>query len=190
MPTATRTVEPGMTAGILLAGGLSSRMGRDKTQLPWQGQTLLTHMQALLISAGAEPVRISGDHPALGGVPDSVPRCGPLGGLHSVVQTLPDGLAWVVPVDMPHLDVRLLWQLRTEGDAACVVFADHPMPMLLRIDPSSRALLAAMVADANGPRSLRSLQRRLGARELPLPAGAERCLFNCNTPEQWKELVS
>ncbi|WP_232148548.1 molybdenum cofactor guanylyltransferase [Stenotrophomonas sp. SY1] len=189
MPMATPTVECGTTAGIVLAGGLSSRMGRDKAQLPWQGRTLLTHMRALLASAGADPVRISGNHPDMGGVPDLVPRCGPLGGLYSVVTTLEDGPAWVVPVDMPYLDVHLLWQLRAATSATCTVFAEYPLPMLLHINPFSRQLLAEMLADPYGPRSLRSLQRRLGAVELALPADAAACLFNCNTPEQWKEIA-
>ncbi len=191
MTTATPTAEPGPArpAGIVLAGGLSRRMGRDKTQLRWQGRTLLEHMRALLFQAGAGTVHVSGDHPGFGGIPDAVPGCGPLGGLYSVVATLADGPAWVVPVDMPQLHVGLLRQLQAAADARCVVFAGHPLPMLLQITPASRALLADMVADADGPRSLRSLQRRLEVRELPLPTGAAAALFNCNTPEQWKELV-
>jgi molybdopterin-guanine dinucleotide biosynthesis protein A len=187
-PDAERNAGTGI-AGIVLAGGLSSRMGCDKSQLRWQGRTLLSHMQALLLDAGADPVRISGNHPALGGIPDMVPRCGPLGGLHSVLTSLADGPAWVVPVDMPYLDGQLLWQLRSAGRSACAVFAGYPLPMLLPVNHTSRALLAAMVSDPHGPRSLHSLQRRLGVVELPLPEAAGNCLFNCNTPEQWKELA-
>ncbi|UUS13945.1 NTP transferase domain-containing protein [Stenotrophomonas sp. CD2] len=67
----------GAINGIVLAGGLSSRMGRDKALLPWKGRTLLEHMRGLLLQAGAGRVWVSGDYPAFGGIPDQVARCGP-----------------------------------------------------------------------------------------------------------------
>lgn len=82
MSTITPTDLPAM-AGIVLAGGLSSRMGQDKALLRWQGRSLLAHMCALLQAAGAQTLRVSGSYPVLPGVesvPDLVPRCGPLGG--------------------------------------------------------------------------------------------------------------
>ncbi len=176
-------------AGIVLAGGLSSRMGRDKAQLPWQGQTLLAHMHGLLKRAGATIVRVSGDYPAFDGVADTVERCGPLGGLFSVVATLPDGPAWVVPVDMPQLDIALLRQLRDAPPAACVIFAGQPLPMRLEISAASRAVLQSMIEDPDGPRSLHALQRRLGVLELPVAVAAAASLVNCNTPEQWEALA-
>ncbi len=102
--------------GIVLAGGLSSRMGRDKALLPWQGRTLLEHMRGVLKQAGAGRVWVSGNYPAFGGVPDCVARCGPLGGLYSVAMQMPDGPAWVVPVDTPRMTPALL--LRLQADQA------------------------------------------------------------------------
>lgn len=177
-------------AGIVLAGGLSSRMGRDKALLPWQGKTLLAQMRDLLKRAGAEVVRVSGAYPEFDGVADAVERCGPLGGLFSVATVLPDGPAWVVPVDMPQLDVALLQQLRDAPTAACVIFAGQPLPMRLNIDETCRTLLESMIQNPDGPRSLQALQRRLGVLELPVPAAAGSSLVNCNTPEQWEELAS
>ncbi len=188
--TATPTAERGAIAGIVLAGGLSSRMGRDKALLPWQGQPLLAHMHALLKAAGADPIRVSGDYPAYAGVPDSLPRCGPLGGLYSTIATLGDGPAWVVPVDMPLLDATLLHQLRDAPPGPCVRFHDLPLPMRLNIDGQCRSLLAAMLHDPAGPRALRALQRRLGVIELPLDPALVARLRNCNTPAEWEEVVS
>ncbi len=189
MPTITPT-DGRPIAGIVLAGGLSSRMGRDKALLRWRGQTLLAHMCGLLGDAGAQPVRVSGSYEAFESVPDVVPRCGPLGGLYSVLQTLDDGPAWVVPVDMPLLDRTLLWQLRDAGPARCVSYAGQPLPMRLNIDTGCRTLLRSMVMDVDGPRSLHALQRRLGGRELALPDDGDGRLVNCNTPHQWDAVAS
>ncbi|HEY0333283.1 MAG TPA: molybdenum cofactor guanylyltransferase, partial [Stenotrophomonas sp.] len=148
---------PSLIAGIVLAGGLSSRMGRDKAMLDWRGRPLLAHMRDLLVAAGAGAVRISGDYPAFGGLADRVPRCGPLGGLHTAVESLPDGPAWVVPVDMPRLDIALLHALRDAPHAACVTFMGEPLPMRLNIDTGCRKLLSQMIFDPAGLRSLRAL---------------------------------
>ncbi|HEL4298085.1 molybdenum cofactor guanylyltransferase [Stenotrophomonas sp. GD03930] len=183
--TTTTTID-----GIVLAGGLSRRMGRDKALLPWQGRTLLEHMRGLLLRAGAKRVWVSGDYPAFGGIPDQVARCGPLGGLYSVATHMPDGPAWVVPVDTPLLPPRLLQQLRDGHHAPCTIFTGHPLPMLLNMDDACRAALASMLDDPDGPRSLQALQRRLGVNTVALAPVDEAGLVNCNTPEQWEDVAS
>ena len=46
-------------AGLLLAGGRSQRMGRDKAQLDWQGRPLGEHQAATLTATGAAPLFLS-----------------------------------------------------------------------------------------------------------------------------------
>lgn len=179
----------GTIDGIVLAGGLSTRMGRDKALLPWQGRALLEHMQTLLLQAGARRVWISGDYPAFGGVPDSVARCGPLGGLYSVAMQMPDGPAWVVPVDTPLLCAALLQRLRVETRTSCTVFADEPLPMRLQIDDHCRCVLQELIQDPTARRSLRALQEHLGVTRLPLAAEDRALLLNCNTPSEWESIA-
>ena len=48
------------TAGIVLAGGRSSRMGTSKALLRYKDRPLIEHMQNLLHQAGLDDVYISG----------------------------------------------------------------------------------------------------------------------------------
>ena len=100
--------EPTPWVGVVLAGGRSSRMGRDKARLAWRDQSLLAHACATLQAAGTCEVVVSGDYPEYAGIPDALPALGPLGGLASVVDALPDGVLLLVPVDMPLLTPELL----------------------------------------------------------------------------------
>ena len=72
---------------VLLAGGDSTRMGRDKAFIPWSGGTLLEHQLATLSATGAHEVFISARDSAkyayagVSVVCDDEDSCGPLGGV-------------------------------------------------------------------------------------------------------------
>ncbi len=174
--------------GLVLAGGQSSRMGRDKAMLPWRGRPLVEHMQRLLRDAGARRVVVSGAYPQYGSLRDHEPQLGPIGGLHSVASELPDGRVLVVPVDMPRLTPSLLQRLLAAPPAACVVFEGQRLPMLLRVDAMCREVLAQLVAATGQQRSLRMLQRTLGCYAVPLLPREADLLANCNTPLEWEAL--
>jgi molybdopterin-guanine dinucleotide biosynthesis protein A len=103
------------TAGLILCGGHSSRMGRDKAALRFGAETLLERVLARM-RAVAEPVAVSlaaeeaaRPRPALPpevlAVPDRSADEGPLAGLAEGFRRL-SGLAervLVMPVDMPFL---------------------------------------------------------------------------------------
>lgn len=175
------------TTGVLLAGGRSSRMGRDKALLDWQGRPLIEHMIAQLYAAGVNQVRVSGDRPDYHGIPDGLPEGGPVVGLHSVANTLPDGCLLIVPVDMPRLTPELLRQLLQAPDAGAVQFTGYTLPLRLRLDGYSRAVLADVAGQPGRDCSLHRLLSRLATRKLPLPDHAASQLGNCNTPEDWQQ---
>jgi len=178
---------PGLT-GIVLAGGRSRRMGRDKALLPWRGRDLLHHMLDLLVRAGCDQCLVSGDRPGLPHVPDRIPGRGPLGGLASVLSASPrlyGDLLLIVPVDMPLLRATHLRQLvivASRAGASAVSFADHALPSVLRNDAG---LLPAVHAALEDGGSLRGLLARLDALALP---GPDAALTNANTPAQWLRL--
>lgn len=174
--------------GVVLAGGRSSRMGRDKATLDWRGRPLIEHMQALLTAAGARQVLVSGPYPEYGAVPDVAVELGPVGGLISIAAAAPDGLLLIVPVDMPRLSPSLLRDLVAAPDAACACYAGHILPMRLRLDERSRTALEMLRMAPRRDRSLRALHTTLSGIEIALLGHAAGELDNCNTPEQWQEI--
>ncbi|KGM52296.1 hypothetical protein N792_04070 [Lysobacter concretionis Ko07 = DSM 16239] len=178
--------------GVVLAGGRSSRMGRDKALLDWHGRPLLEHMQALLREAGAARVIVSGPYGGLA-VPDRAPGKGPMGGIASIAATLPDGVLVLVPVDMPRLTPTMLSTLAGTEESRCTHYAGYVLPMRLLLDRRTRAVLAELdvAADDQKPGrggSLHALHERLhGVQLVPAP-GSDEAFANCNTPDQWQEM--
>ncbi len=162
-------------------------MGTDKALLRWGDDTLLAHMHALLRSAGAQEVVVSGDRPDFGGVPDTQADTGPMGALAQLAPRLQDGVWIVVPVDMPLLSIDLVRALLATG-GACASVEKHALPMALRIDADVRVAMAEIGRRGGRECSLRALQQQLRADYLPLPQWAA-VLRNCNTPEDWAALL-
>ena len=180
--------------GILLAGGRSARMGRDKALLPYRGRTLLEHMAALLQASGACRVLVSGPlRTGYASVPDRRPGLGPLGGIQAVAAALAGkaGCAQllIVPVDMPALSAATLTALLADCDAAPAChYADHPLPLRLALDETVRAQLERLVDDRARPsaeRSLHAFCTALGARVLPIPDAVVDEFAALNTPQEW-----
>jgi molybdenum cofactor guanylyltransferase len=98
----------------ILAGGRSSRMGRDKALLTVSGRTLLDRQVELCWSLGPGAVWVSGRaEDELRGVraralPDDAPHQGPLGGLATVLGASRAAHVLVLAVDMPAVTAQLL----------------------------------------------------------------------------------
>ncbi len=183
---------------VVLAGGLSSRMGRDKALLKLSnGRTLLEQakhqLEQIEPPAGMEMMAplVSGRRP--GGIPDRVEAAGPLGGLQAIDQHLRqwdlgcDALL-VVPVDMPLLSPGLLEQLCAAGQTVeqAVCFGDYFLPCWLPLGARSRKYLDAAAA-GNAIASVRALFGFIGCVQLPAPEGDWH--VNLNRPEDYSQLL-
>lgn len=98
-------------AVFILAGGKSTRMGRDKAFVLFDGRTLLS--RALdLAHLVAEEVCIVGERQKYSSVATTVedifPDCGPLGGIHAALRASQKDLSLVLAVDVPFVSQRLL----------------------------------------------------------------------------------
>jgi molybdopterin-guanine dinucleotide biosynthesis protein A len=134
-------------AAVLLAGGRSTRMGRDKATLLIEGQPLWQRQLAILRALGPKELFISGprDGPyADAGVEiieDAVPGLGPLGGIAAALRRAESPLVLVLAIDLPAMTADFLITLLLEGRSVVPQNARYFEP-LAAIYPRS-ALLAA-----------------------------------------------
>ena len=167
--------------GVVLAGGASRRMGRDKALLDWHGRPLLDHVRARLWEAGCEAVITSRAAP--GCIADYYPDHGPLGGIHAVVRAQPAAGYLVVPVDMPLMPASLLRRLvdRGERQGACH-YRRSFLPCYLKGGEALAAMLERRLR--GGDLSLAGFLRALNA--WTLDGGDEIFFLNTNTPDTWR----
>ncbi len=115
-------------SAVLLAGGRSTRMGRDKALLPLaDGRTLLARQLATLRAAGAAEVLVSAraeQHLPLAGtrlIPDLQPDRGPLAGLAAALATAAHDRVLVLAIDLPQMPPEFIARLVGESTPACGV---------------------------------------------------------------------
>lgn len=139
---------------VVLAGGRSSRMGRDKAGLQWRGTTLLQRTVDVVGAAVAGPVlvvRAAGQSlPSLPAevtvVDDSRPAAGPLQGLADGLAAVDAPAAFVCATDLPFLHpafVRRVVAALGDADVALPVVGGFRQPLVA----AYRIALAARAAD-------------------------------------------
>jgi molybdopterin-guanine dinucleotide biosynthesis protein A len=110
-PAKARGTEETDAAGFVLAGGRSSRMGRDKALLMLAGRPLVIHALNVLREAGLM-ASIAGGTSSLAAfapvVEDSEPGRGPLSGICSAMASSSARRAVFLPLDMPLLPASLV----------------------------------------------------------------------------------
>jgi molybdenum cofactor guanylyltransferase len=96
---------------FILAGGQSTRMGRDKALLEFQGRPLIVHAVARLRALGFSPY-IAGSRPDLAAcapvIPDHYPGSGPLAGIEAALSSSNADLNLFLPIDLPLLPVEFV----------------------------------------------------------------------------------
>jgi len=202
-----------MIGGFVLAGGASSRMGRDKSELKLHGKSLLEIALRKIrnvcgnvaVLCGPDPARAQGLAEA---VMDLHAECGPLGGIEAaLVQTKFDWNLFF-PVDTPLVPEELLraWvrESRLEMAVASILTIEstwHPLPLLLHKNAlqtiqssiaAGRFRLRTALTDAASATGMRLEERE--ASTLPgagVGAGQVAEWFtNANTPEEFQCLES
>jgi molybdopterin-guanine dinucleotide biosynthesis protein A len=174
--------------GVVLAGGKSTRMGKDKALLKVNDQSMLDRSVALLEELGAAKVLVSRNNSEPNSVPDIYPKHGPLSGIHAAIfeTELP---ILVIPVDMPLLDIDTLTPILKAGlvsQTPCH-YEKHPMPVFIPNTQDVRAYLEYNLSNPSGDKTKVSIKRLLNyLGSLTLTTEYKDTLANANTPEQWQ----
>ena len=188
--------------GLLLAGGLSRRMGGgDKALLPLGGRPLLDHVidrvrpqvAALVLNANRDPARFApfGLPVVADSIPDFAgPLAGILAGLDWAAANRPDcPLVVSVPTDAPFLPrdlvARLLHGMEAAGaELACAASGDRPHPVVGLWPVRLRDDLRAAVA-GEGVRKVDvwTARHRLATVSFPEEIPGLDPFFNANRPD-------
>lgn len=178
---------------LVLAGGQSRRMGRDKAWLPCAGQPLLARQIALARRLAPREVLVSGrvgtDYHEFGCavVYDRHPDAGPLAGVLAGLEAARAPLVLTLAVDLPHLTLALLEDLVGRcGDGVGVVPRLHGQPEpLVAVYPVRAAPVAVAMLEGQ-ERAVQAFAERCQQTGLvvfhDLPPAQQGALANWNSP--------
>lgn len=186
-------------AAIVLCGGQSTRMGRDKASLPFGDDTLLTRAIRIVSSVVEDVVVVARRDQAIPDglvvVRDPVDDQGPLAGLITGLHASRGELVFVTACDMPLLQpavITRLFDLIGDADVCVPVTGEHTMTLCAvyrrSVLPYADALLAA------GQRSVRALIERVNAKHIEAAEFRDLdpeldSFFSCDTPERYEQAL-
>ena len=184
--------------GLVLGGGKSTRMGRDKASLAYHGKPQIVHAWELLRGLGMEAfVSCRADQAEAEGfrglpqIQDRFLGFGPMGGILSALALRRDAAFLVLACDLPHLDSETVSALIAARNPAKIATAyrgyqDLPEPLCAIYEPAAyAALLGFMGQGIDCPR--KSLIR--SDIELLAPYDAH-ALANVNRPEEYSAAMT
>jgi molybdopterin-guanine dinucleotide biosynthesis protein A len=176
----------------ILAGGLSERMGSDKSRLRLGSRTMLQQIRSEAKQAGV-PVRVI-KH-------DLVPRCGPLGGVYTALKRTRAEAVLFLACDMPFVQADLItWTLNqfeksrhhprkpsTESPTRGGLFLSTGRAAGFPFILPKTALPIVCQQIETGLFSIQNLAKTLKAKILTAPLQWRVQLRNVNTPRDWEQ---
>lgn len=187
-------------SGIILAGGQSMRMGRDKTLMTYNNETLVEHTVKEMGKFADEIIIASNNTnkynlPGIIEVPDIYQGMGPLAGIHAGLIRAKFNYAFVASCDMPLFSAELAAFLLGRCEGYDVVVPD--------LGEYSEPLCAVYSKECLGPiekclkNNIRKVIKfypdvkvlKVSKKEFDFLGEAERLFFNLNTPEDYRVLL-
>ena len=123
--------------GILLAGGKSSRMGKDKALIKYGNETFMSNSlkklhklfdEVIVVADNIEKYNIENAKI----IQDIYPKMGPMGGIHAALKAAKNDWIFVIPCDMPMWQPFLVEEIlkyRLDYDIVVPLINDHMEPL-------------------------------------------------------------
>jgi molybdenum cofactor guanylyltransferase len=188
------------TSGIVLAGGKSRRMGRDKRHLSWEGERLLDSICRLMGELFSEVIMVTAvpDYDVQGLpvriVTDEIPGSGSIGGLYTGIMHAGNPHCFVVACDMPYLkkDVIIrLCEMNPIADIVVVRLLQGIQPLHGRYSKRCLPVIGEMIH--SGMFSIQGILQDSRLISIIVEEGDVRDLdphlqtfMNVNTPSDWE----
>lgn len=182
--------------GLVLAGGQSTRMGRDKGRIEWHGKPQREYLRELLqpvcetVFISCRPDQLPDFEPNTPTITDAFVGLGPFGALLSAFQAQPDSAWLVVACDLPLLDsstVDFLVKARCVRKIATAFQSprdEFPEPLITIWEPKAYLVLLSFLAQGYScPRKV-LINSDPAIVQAPNPAA----LQNVNTPADFEQV--
>lgn len=179
------------TIGAILAGGSSSRMGREKAALTVEGTPFLNRIYETMSEVFSEVIVCGGSEAPSGGalIHDDRPGGGPVGGLLSALRIARGRSVFVTAVDMPLVTAEAIRSIVeppvTGGSVRIAVVDGEDQPLVGVYGPRIEQVARARF-DAGQRSALGLIDDIEGVERVVMDAGV---LFNVNTVEDYAELT-
>jgi len=143
--------------GILLAGGMSSRMGQEKGSMII-GKKMMYEYPLRALESVCDEILISGSSPLPGNsshpvIEDEIKGIGPMGGIYTCLEKSRTDLNLVLSYDMPLINKGLLMHLAEKsGEWDMVVpgmSTDRPEPLCALYRRSMTTVLKELIREKN-----------------------------------------
>lgn len=179
--------------GIVLCGGRSSRMGRDKAWLDVRGEPLVVRTVRIVSEVAAPVIVAAADGQVLPLLPgevivvrDEVAARGPLGGLAAAMSVMTADSAFVTACDMPNLDAGMIGKICADQSMNCVpVVNGLPQPLAAHY---RKAILSVIHRQLESNRF--SLKELLTLIPVSWVSGIDPEAFvNLNTPDEYERMT-
>jgi FdhD protein len=193
----TDTAKIGGVTGVILAGGSSSRMGKNKAMLLVDNIPIIERSYNTLSHLFHEVIIVTNtpqeyDFIPCRKVPDLYPGIGSIAGLHSALAHSTTERTFVTACDMPFVEpgpIRFLCESHQNGYDAVIPFSSGGQEPLHAVY-SATCLETLEQSIGNGERKILDILARMQTRliswdEIRRVSGSGRSFLNVNTPEEY-----